>query len=465
MGGHLAKTGSDLLGEQQKEGELQCDVGTSFKNIVHVTQTDKDAEDDEGYQTEACSRSKISEDEKAGAVKRIVVGDKIRAIKIEENEDKEEKPKNMGNVGPMTEKTNKDAIYASQDVMEKVESTVATESSEVSEKAFSDGDKEQDSKPRWEINYDAFYASQDDIIEEVDDDALSAKLLELTNKTSDDITEVGNNATETETSELTNETSIAKISHNAEGDQEDEKHVTKPKWEVNYDANYVSHDDVIEDVDDYATTESTKSINDTHVTLLNSKYDESDHDQKGETVDPRWEFNYDADYASQADDAEEVDNPITTDSSELINETHQTTEHAESDPEVVKPKWEFNYDAIYASQDDVIEDVDNVVTTYVSELTNNTTGEEVDEETPKRWGENYDSLYELQSDNEEGTKTEEIEEETPKRWGENYDSLYELESDTVEKTETGEEVDEETPKRWGENYDSLYELQSDNEEK
>jgi hypothetical protein len=76
---------------------------------------------------------------------------------------------------------------------------------------------------------------------------------------------------------------------------------------------------------------------------------ETDQDQNDHDVKPRWEINYDAIYASQENVIEEdVEISIKPDDQE---DDSPISALPVEDPDI-KPRWEINYDALYESQDD-----------------------------------------------------------------------------------------------------------------
>merc|ERR1712136_536082 len=95
-----------------------------------------------------------------------------------------------------------------------------------------------------------------------------------------------------------------------------------------------------------------------------------------EEYKPRWEVNYDALYEAQDDYVEEVEEadstaPAETDTQPVVaiveepkdekKEEEKEEEEEEEEVEVYKPRWEVNYDALYAVDDDVIEETDEIL--------------------------------------------------------------------------------------------------------
>merc|ERR1712142_1350989 len=141
-----------------------------------------------------------------------------------------------------------------------------------------------------------------------------------------------------------------------------------------------------------------------------------------------YEINYDALYAEEEEEVEEVmevidDSSLVNDQQEQIQKQEQEplpqpqphieeekTEEDDADESASKPRWEVNYDALYAIHDDeVVEEAPGT-----SEMT------EVDDKTSVT----VDVV--VSDDKKEGTKEEEEEEEEEEaeykpRWEINYD--------------------------------------------
>jgi len=135
---------------------------------------------------------------------------------------------------------------------------------------------------------------------------------------------------------------------------EDEKEDAKPKWEINYDALYAAQEDFVEEAES-AQPENTMETDQSPDQKVSPQEEE-----ENEEVKPRWEINYDALYANQEDfviTEEDLESSNSDIHSVKLSNTTQT-EHIVSNEDEKnveldeKPRWEINYDALYASQDD-----------------------------------------------------------------------------------------------------------------
>ena len=232
-------------------------------------------------------------------------------------------------------------------------------------------DKIDESKPRWEVNYDALYEAQDDYVEEEQEkDSTST-----TGTVDQPLVDTG------EASEVAGE-------EKKEEEEEEEVEEYKPRWEVNYDALYQVEDDYVEEVEENEEVEEGESTNqaktDTEPMLaINGVLEEGKEEKKEEEEEeeveeykPRWEVNYDALYEAQDDYVEEVEEADSTASAESETqpvvaiveepkeekkEEEKEEEEEEEEVEEYKPRWEVNYDALYAVDDDVIEETDEIL--------------------------------------------------------------------------------------------------------
>merc|ERR1719209_2534993 len=108
----------------------------------------------------------------------------------------------------------------------------------------------------------------------------------------------------------------------------------KPKWEINYDAIYAAQDDEVDGLDNDEEPASIDSEVPKSMDTLQS-HDTMDTTEDKLSADPL--------------------NPVSNDS------CHEPDDDEIEDVSEYKPKWEINYDAIYAAQDDEVDDgVDEV---------------------------------------------------------------------------------------------------------
>merc|ERR1711962_98002 len=149
-------------------------------------------------------------------------------------------------------------------------------------------------------------------------------------------------------SDLLGDTKMADIDRNLSAEDletsslAEEEEEYKPRWEINYDALYEAQDDFHDAIDDPTATEeqlptdaqsALQSVDTMETDCTKSEPDEDTQEYK-----PRWEINYDALYAAQDDLDEYNDDHITTESSQEETSTnlHQNDSVVESDIEDVK---------------------------------------------------------------------------------------------------------------------------------
>merc|ERR1719159_1593384 len=177
-------------------------------------------------------------------------------------------------------------------------------------------------KPKWEINYDAIYAAQDDEVDGVDDveepASIDSEVPKSTNVPSGEIMDTTEDKLSTDPINLVSNESC----HEPEEDETEDVSEYKPKWEINY----AAKDDEVDGVDDVEEPAS-----------INSEVPNSTNVQSGEIIDT-------------TEDKLSTDpiNPVSNES------CHEPEDDDIEDVSEYKPKWEINYDAIYAAQDDEV---------------------------------------------------------------------------------------------------------------
>merc|ERR1712142_1245235 len=369
---------------------------------------------------------------------------------------------------------NYDALYANEDVDEMVteatgsdgcgkdgpaEAHVDTRSEDENEEA------EEVVKPRWEVNYDALYACEDEADAEVD--TMVSEEEEPALKTSEDDARAVSDA------DCTRDT--------------DAEVEVKPRWAINYDAPYASQisDDVgvIEETQTNKTQEENEETRvDSHLleTDQETKLVEDDQENNENSKNKTWgHINYDAIYAGLDDDAElEVDmEDEAAQTTDLSQETENVTDDVKAgddeDEKVVKPRWEINYDALYSYEDEVVEEVDEkgepqeeaTSESLESETVGNreaiTADDKIDEETPKpRWEINYDALYANEDDIEEVANETMNMDESVESAQIVIDAKVEAVPEEVDDKDDEEESATQPSSRWQNshqiNYDALY---------
>merc|ERR1719334_1212841 len=269
-------------------------------------------------------------------------------------------------------------------------------------------EEEEKYKDRWQINYDAIYAAQDDIEveeqeEEVDkvNEVSEIASIESEVPKSTDI-ELSSGTVDTNENELLTDpiNSVQNESCLETEDGHNDVSEYKPKWEINYDAIYAAQDDEVDDeLDEIEELPSIESEVPKSTDVVQSSA------VVGTTED-----------ALFADPT----NPVP-------KESCHETEDDEIVPEY-KPKWEINYDAIYAAQDDEVDDgMDGVegiapLESEVPKSTNVQSGETVGSTEKKLSTDPINPVSNESCHEPEDDDIEDVSEYKPK-WEINYDAI------------------------------------------
>merc|ERR1712025_823862 len=107
-------------------------------------------------------------------------------------------------------------------------------------------------------------------------------------------------------------------------ESEEEEAEYKPRWEINYDALYANGDEIIE---------------------------ENDQPEAGEVVD-------DQQIETLTPFTEVKDAEAKIENHKEAKEEKEEEEEEEEEPEEYKPRWEINYDALYANEDDYVDEIE-----------------------------------------------------------------------------------------------------------
>merc|ERR1719282_519861 len=395
---------TEEVDDKDDEEESATQPSSRWQNSYQINYDALYANEDEEVPEELEEPSAEMEETKENQSVEEITGETISApeelpqkeIEIQEKQNESKNDEVEGEDTPSTSRrwqnsyeVNYDALYAVEEEEVEEAMDVIDDSSLVNdqqepqslidkEKTEEDEADEPTSKPRWEVNYDALYAIHDDTV--VEEEPETSDMTEVDDKSITVDVVVGDDKKEETKTE--------------EEESEEEEAEYKPRWEINYDALYANEDEIIEEndqpeagevVDDQQIETSTPSteVKDAEAKVENHKEakeekeeEEEEEEEEPEEYKPRWEINYDALYANEDDYVEEIEEPVVDcgqtevqDPSTVIPDEKKDTEQKvetevgkeEGEEEDYKPRWEVNYDALYAVDDDEIGANDEVV--------------------------------------------------------------------------------------------------------